>query len=153
MNSADPAIPNSPLTPVRISPSRKNWKRMLRLVAPIALRSPISRVRSLTETSMMLMIPTAPSASVTIPTPPRNTSIAVKILPTICSVRIVSHSLKASGASGSKPCRRAMIWCTCFLAIRLSLRIRGWYWIDVTESAGMFSPLIGNISSITEIGI
>ena len=35
---------------------------MLRLVAPSALRRPISRVRSLTATSMMLTMPIAPSA-------------------------------------------------------------------------------------------
>src|SRR4029077_9734817 len=45
-------IPISPLNNVRRIPSRKNWTRMLRLVAPRALRNPISRVRSLTATSM-----------------------------------------------------------------------------------------------------
>ena len=34
-----------------------NWKRMLRFLAPMALRIPISRVRSVTETSMMFMMP------------------------------------------------------------------------------------------------
>ena len=38
---------------------------MLRLVAPSAFRNPISFVRSVTVTSMMLIIPTAPNASVT----------------------------------------------------------------------------------------
>ena len=36
---------------------------MSRLVAPTALRSPISRVRSVTETSMMFIIPTPPTKS------------------------------------------------------------------------------------------
>ena len=40
---------------------------MLPLVAPTAFRRPISRVRSATATSMMLIIPIAPSASVTNP--------------------------------------------------------------------------------------
>ena len=39
-----------------------NWVRMSRFCAPMALRMPISRVRSVTETSMMFMIPT-PAAS------------------------------------------------------------------------------------------
>jgi len=56
---------------------------MLRLVAPRALRKPISRVRSVTATSMMFTMPIAPSASVTRPTPPRNQSIAVKIFPMV----------------------------------------------------------------------
>ena len=54
---------------------------MLRLVAPSALRKPISRVRSLTVISMILMTPIAPSASVTSPTAPRNMFMASKIAP------------------------------------------------------------------------
>jgi hypothetical protein len=49
---------------------------MALLVAPMALRMPISRVRSVTETSMMLMMPTAPRPRVTMPTPPRKRSMA-----------------------------------------------------------------------------
>ena len=41
------------------------------MVAPKALRRPISRVRSVTETSMMLTTPIAPRPSVTRPTAPR----------------------------------------------------------------------------------
>ena len=74
--------------------------RMLRLVAPSALRRPISRVRSVTVTSMMLMMPTAPRASVTMPTPPRKTSIAVKMTPTVRWDLMVSHSSKASLSDG-----------------------------------------------------
>ncbi len=43
--------------------SNKNWRRMLRRVAPIAFRTPISRVRSVTETNMMFITPTAPTKS------------------------------------------------------------------------------------------
>ncbi len=60
MSSAAPPMPIPPLISVRNAPSRKNCSRMLRLVAPSALRRPISRVRSLTATSMMLMMPIAP---------------------------------------------------------------------------------------------
>ena len=38
--------------------------------APIAMRMPISRVRSVTETSMMFMIPMPPTTSETAATPP-----------------------------------------------------------------------------------
>ena len=41
----------------------RNWKRMSRPRAPIALRIPISRVRSRTDTSMMFMIPIPPTTS------------------------------------------------------------------------------------------
>ena len=41
----------------------RNWARMSRDRAPTALRMPISRVRSRTETSMMFMIPIPPTIS------------------------------------------------------------------------------------------
>ena len=43
--------------------STRNWRRMSRPRAPTASRMPISRVRSVTETSMMFMIPTPPTTS------------------------------------------------------------------------------------------
>jgi hypothetical protein len=45
-----------------------NWVRMVCLVAPMALRTPISRVRSVTETSMMFMTPTPPTIRPTLET-------------------------------------------------------------------------------------
>jgi len=43
--------------------SIRNCRRMSRALAPTAMRNPISRVRSVTETSMMFMIPTPPTTS------------------------------------------------------------------------------------------
>ena len=43
--------------------SVRNCQRMSRLVAPSAFRTPISRVLSVTETSMMFMTPTPPTRS------------------------------------------------------------------------------------------
>ena len=65
------ARPMPPLNAVRKAPSMKNWVRILRWVAPRALRNPIYRVRSATDTSMMLTMPIAPRPSVTNPTTPR----------------------------------------------------------------------------------
>ena len=42
---------------------------MVRLRAPSARRTPISRVRSRTDTSMMFMMPMPPTSSVMRPTP------------------------------------------------------------------------------------
>ena len=84
------------LSAVRNAPSRKNWVMMLRLVAPSALRSPISLVRSVTDTSMMLTMPMAPRARVTRPTLPRNRFMASKILPTVSWDLTVSQSNHAS---------------------------------------------------------
>src|SRR5260370_1352199 len=97
------ASPMPPLRAVRNAPSTKNWVKMARCVAPSALRSPISRVRSVTETSMMLMMPMAPSASVITPTTPRNQSMPLKILSTRLLSSIVSQSSNDSVSFGSKP--------------------------------------------------
>ena len=62
----------------RVSASMRNWARMSRPRAPIALRMPISRVRSRTETSMMFMIPMPPTISEIEAMPPsRNVSVAL----------------------------------------------------------------------------
>ena len=46
---------------------------MIRGVAPSALRSPISRIRSVTETSMMFMTPMPPTSSEIAAMPPSST--------------------------------------------------------------------------------
>ncbi len=53
------------MPPMRLSTtdSSRNWVRMSRRSAPTALRMPISRVRSVTETSMMFMMPMPPTSS------------------------------------------------------------------------------------------
>jgi hypothetical protein len=55
------AMPRIPPTPVRVMASVRNCHRMSRRLAPRALRMPISRVRSVTDTSMMFMTPTPPT--------------------------------------------------------------------------------------------
>ena len=55
----------TPPTAHRVMASRVNCMRMFFLVAPMALRTPISRVRSVTETSMIFMTPTPPTINPT----------------------------------------------------------------------------------------
>ena len=57
------AIPVRPPTEVSSTASSRNCTPMSRGRAPTALRRPISRVRSRTETSMMLETPTPPTSS------------------------------------------------------------------------------------------
>ena len=57
------AMPSRPPRPDSTIDSIRNWSRMSRRRAPIALRIPISRVRSVTVTSMMFMIPIPPTTS------------------------------------------------------------------------------------------
>ena len=55
------ATPTSPPTRESVIASTRNWARMWRLRAPTAMRRPISRVRSVTDTSMMFMMPMPPT--------------------------------------------------------------------------------------------
>ena len=119
------ARPMPPLNPVRKAPSIKNCVTILLCVAPKALRKPISRVRSETDTSMMLMMPIAPRPNVTTPTTPRNQSMALKIFPTFSLFSIVSQSPNESSSLGSNPWRRAMISCSSFRAWRCCAGVTG----------------------------
>src|SRR6266540_2911233 len=56
-------IPITPPVTVRAIASSRNWRSTSRVRAPTALRSPISRVRSETLTSMMFITPTPPTSS------------------------------------------------------------------------------------------
>src|SRR5713101_1399532 len=57
--SAMPMVP--PITE-SVTASIRNWSMMWRRRAPTAMRRPISRVRSVTDTSMMFMIPMPPTS-------------------------------------------------------------------------------------------
>ena len=66
--------PMMPPPKVRNTASVTNWATMSRRLAPMACRMPISRVRSVTETSMMFMIPMPPTSREMPATVPRNTT-------------------------------------------------------------------------------
>ena len=55
------AMPTAPPTSVSVAASTRNCHMISRLVAPSALRTPISRVRSVTEIIMMATTPTPPT--------------------------------------------------------------------------------------------
>jgi hypothetical protein len=55
--------PNRPPSTDRKTASARNWARTSLRRAPTALRMPISRVRSVTLTSMMFMTPIPPTSS------------------------------------------------------------------------------------------
>ncbi len=87
---------------------------MSRLRAPRALRSPISRVRSVTETSMMFMIPIPPTSSEMPAMPPRKMVstpvIVVAVARKFCWVKTV----KSSAPTGVR-WRARRISATCFV--------------------------------------
>ena len=63
-----------------ITVSRKNCFRMDSRVAPSALRTPISRVRSRTLTSITFITPSPPRKIVATPTAPMKISMPTKIM-------------------------------------------------------------------------
>src|SRR5438270_1983886 len=73
----DPATPKRAprIPPARPSTdaSTKNWRRITRGRAPKALRSPISRTRSVTDTSMMFITPIPPTSREMPAMPPSRT--------------------------------------------------------------------------------
>ena len=72
----DPSsTPTVPPNPASVTASSRNCVRILDWRAPMALRTPISRVRSVTLTSMMFITPMPPTSSATEPT----ASITMKI--------------------------------------------------------------------------
>lgn len=64
-------IPINPPNPDNVIASIKNCVLMSDGFAPIALRSPISRVLSVTETSMIFMIPIPPTSKEIAAIPPK----------------------------------------------------------------------------------
>ncbi len=105
---ADPSRkPMNPPSKVMKSDSARNWRRMSRFLAPTALRIPISRVRSWTETNMMFITPTPPINRVMIPISPNrmfNPTVSRSI---IFSKKANSRINKASSSSGSNRWRSA----------------------------------------------
>ena len=73
---ASPKLSPMPIAPPNVastSDSTRNWSRISLSCAPSALRRPISRVRSVTETSMMFMMPMPPTSRLMAPMLPRKT--------------------------------------------------------------------------------
>ncbi len=82
---------------------------MLPRVAPIALRTPISRVRSVTETSMMFMIPMPPTSRLTSAIPARRTE-KVRVVSWKVDMRSARLRTKKSLSSpGCSRCSRRMM--------------------------------------------
>ena len=66
--------------------STRNCIRMLRGLAPTAMRRPISRVRSVTDTSMMFMMPMPPTSSETAAM--AVSSVVIVCVPSCCALAI-----------------------------------------------------------------
>ena len=77
-----------------------NCARMFAGVAPMAIRRPISRIRSVTETSMMFMMPMPPTRSEIAATAARSTVIVFET-PLMVEVISAMSMMRKSSATSS----------------------------------------------------
>ena len=82
--------------------SARNWNRIAPRVAPSDFRTPISRVRCVTDTSMMLARPMPPIASVSEPISPSSTCSAVDMVSMIFMNSLKTISLQRALVVGRK---------------------------------------------------
>ena len=96
------STPAAPPTRLSITDSPRNWSWIASSVAPTATRTPISRVRSVTETSITFMIPIPPTMS-EIDAMATSSSVSVR-LASSCAWMTSSglRMLKSSSSSGRR---------------------------------------------------
>ena len=94
-------MPAIPAMAVSTTLSEMIWERMLRGVAPIARRMPISVVRSRTVTIMMFDTPMAPASNVPMPTSHTRKLTPVKRLSSMPNITSVLNTITPLSSSGS----------------------------------------------------
>src|SRR3989442_93622 len=129
-------MPSTPPISVSVAASTRNCHRISRRVAPMALRTPISRVRSVTETIMIAMTPIPPTSRATL----ESTSITRKNAPVslLNTSRIWSCVIrsKVSGSPGRSPRMRRSCTVTASIA-----------WVTATPSFGFTTSHSAFVSS------
>ncbi|VVM59995.1 hypothetical protein PS681_01222 [Pseudomonas fluorescens] len=106
-----------PPTTESITASVRNWRRMSRWRAPVAMRMPISRVRSRTVMSMMFITPMPPTSSEIAAIEP---SISDRVFCVRASAWIIA-ALLVSSKSFLPLCRFSI---NCSMACSVSLTLR-----------------------------
>src|SRR2546425_404297 len=129
-------MPSTPPINVSVAASTRNCHKISRRVAPMALRTPISRVRSVTETIMIAMTPIPPTSSATL----ESTSITRKNAPVslLNTSRIWSCVIrsKVSGSPGRSPRMRRSCTVTASIA-----------WVTATPPFGLTTSHSAFVSS------
>src|SRR2546422_8041851 len=129
-------MPSTPPISVSVAASTRNCHRISRRVAPMALRTPISRVRSVTETIMIAMRPMPPTSRATL----ESTSITRKKAPVslLNTSRIWSCVIRSnvSGSPGRSPRMRRSCTVTASIA-----------WVTATPSFGFTTSHSAFVSS------
>ena len=89
-------MPTPPPIRQSTTASTRNCRKMLAARAPTAIRRPISRVRSVTETSMMFMMPTPPTTSEIRATHNSRLPINFDVVDKVLVISVMSRMLKSS---------------------------------------------------------
>ncbi len=110
------AMPMAPPSRQSTTASTRNCRRMLPERAPTAIRRPISRVRSVTETSMMFMMPTPPTTSEIAATHNNSPLISREVEARVLVISERSRTVKSSGSSGRRWCRWRSTSLICVMA-------------------------------------
>ncbi len=103
-SAAPSAMPITPPIDVSTIASKINCRRISLSVAPTALRSPISRVRSVTETSIIFMMPMPPTTSEIAATAPKNSVSTLVITPSRSTISTCVSIKKSSFISPEIRC-------------------------------------------------
>lgn len=93
-------IPTAPPATHNAIASTKNCLNTSRARAPIAIRIPISCVRSVTDTSMMFMMPTPPTTSEISATASNRFVMMPVAAVNVCEISVRSRIRKSSGSPG-----------------------------------------------------
>ena len=89
-------MPTTPPSDASTAASVRNWRCTSRSSAPTARRMPISRVRSVTDTSMMFMMPMPPTHMLTAARAPRK-RVSTRIVSTVAAATsVMSRIVKSS---------------------------------------------------------
>ena len=108
MTPSETIVPSTPPRTVIINASMTKGAMTWRTLAPSAIFTPISRVRSFTTAYMMLATPIPPTKRVRAPMIPRKIWMPRAMLPVILWFSRVSQTERARVSSGSNRYLRAM---------------------------------------------
>ena len=108
-------MPTMPPLTLRNTASARNCSSTCSRRAPIAMRSPISRVRSVTETSRIFMMPMPPTTSEMDATAASSRAM-MRLLPSaVSAIWLRLRTEKSLVAPGLMRWRRARISVTCWI--------------------------------------
>ena len=119
-------MPIMPPSRVRVAASTRNWNMISPRVAPRAFRTPISRVRSVTEIIMIAITPTPPTRSPTLESASMTRKKPLVRLLKVSSSRSWVMTAKLLSSDGRRP-----------RLDRSAAITSSWAWATVTPSWGM----------------